>query len=163
MMNLIHCCAKPLQFNYRRKYETPNSYKPNGFWVSVQGNDDWEGWCRGENFCIEALQYAYTITIGPDANILLISTATGMEDFHRRYAINIRPFHTIAWDRVQKEYDGLIIAPYRWSYRLHPDFMWYYGWDCASGCIWNLDAIKSVSLFNTKLSDRDVELMEVKV
>jgi len=38
---------------------------------------------------------------------------------------------------VSKEYDGIEIAPYQWDARL--SLIWYYGWDVASGCIWNLD------------------------
>lgn len=28
------------------------------------------------------------------------------------------------------------IAPYQWERRLAREFMWYYGWDLASGVIW---------------------------
>ena len=46
------------------------------------------------------------------------------------------------WDDVVRQYDGLIIAPYQWAKRC--DYSWYYGWDCASGVIWNLRAVASV-------------------
>ena len=153
-MDLVHYSAIPLKFNRRRKYEASGSYKPNGFWVSVRGDDDWEWWCRSEDFHIDSLQCTHTVVLRPDANILFISTQCGMEDFQHRYAVNIRSLFAIAWEQVRKKYDGLIISPYRWSYRLNPDFMWYYGWDCASGCIWNLDAVESVSLFNTEIPNR---------
>ncbi|QBI98814.1 hypothetical protein SEA_BOBBY_184 [Mycobacterium phage Bobby] len=48
----------------------------------------------------------------------------------------------IDWGKVAADYGGIIIAPYQWSRRMDPH--WYYTWDCASGCIWNLEAIESL-------------------
>jgi hypothetical protein len=31
-----------------------------------------------------------------------------------------------------------------WECRLDPAAAWYYGWDCASGCVWNLEVIADV-------------------
>lgn len=43
-------------------------------------------------------------------------------------------------DRCSKSvYDG---APYQWECRLDRDTFWYYSWDCASACIWNLQAVR---------------------
>ena len=50
----------------------------------------------------------------------------------------------IDWAEVASKYDGIIISPYQWSLRLDMEMMWYYGWDCASGCIWNISAIKEL-------------------
>jgi hypothetical protein len=47
-----------------------------------------------------------------------------------------------AWSVISKEYDGIIISPYQWNLQFHTCFFWYHGWDCASGCVWNLDSIK---------------------
>lgn len=41
---------------------------------------------------------------------------------------------------VAKDYDGIEIAPYQESLRY--DLEWYYGWDVASGCIWNFEGIR---------------------
>jgi hypothetical protein len=38
------------------------------------------------------------------------------------------------WERVARDYDGVIISPYQFNRRM--TLMWYYPWDCASGCIW---------------------------
>ena len=51
----------------------------------------------------------------------------------------------IDWPAVATDYPGLIIAPYQWSCRMSEFTRWYYGWDCASGCIWNADAIARVT------------------
>jgi hypothetical protein len=51
--------------------------------------------------------------------------------------------YQINWKEVQDKYDGIIITPYQWSCRLmNPTTSWYYGWDCASGCIWNTKCIE---------------------
>jgi len=52
----------------------------------------------------------------------------------------------INWPAVAEKYDGIIIAPYIWQRRLsdNPDHFWYYGWDCASGCIWNTEVIEEI-------------------
>lgn len=57
------------------------------------------------------------------------------------------PFvYEIDWKKVTEEYQGIIISPYIWQRRLAPHTMWYYGWDVASGCIWDTDAIEEVKL-----------------
>lgn len=57
-----------------------------------------------------------------------------------------RPFVIwLDWAAIGKLYDGIIIAPYLWERRLNGGAMWYYGWDCASGCIWNPRAISEVN------------------
>ena len=35
-----------------------------------------------------------------------------------------------------------VVSPYQWNCRLSLETCWYYGLDCASGCIWYLDCIK---------------------
>lgn len=37
-------------------------------------------------------------------------------------------------------------APYQWRRRNERGFSWYYGWDCASGCIWRASAIREIRL-----------------
>lgn len=39
-----------------------------------------------------------------------------------------------------------------WNLRFHEDFLWYYGWDCASGCFWD------PSILETKLCYRDTRI-----
>lgn len=51
---------------------------------------------------------------------------------------------SVNWPLIATRWDGIIIAPYQWSCRYDDRTFWYYGWDCASGCIWNLHAITDV-------------------
>ena len=42
------------------------------------------------------------------------------------------------WPGVAAEgWAGIEIAPYIWARRLDGPARWYYGWDAASGCIWD--------------------------
>lgn len=156
---LMHYASSPITFDPSREYRQnkPRCFgKPEGLWVSVLGEDDWPTWCESEGSFTNTLAAAHQVTLRPDAAIRRISTPAGIDSFHETYAI-----HTdfefrygvghhrwpIDWARVVTEYDGIIIAPYQYSRRFSPD--WYYGWDCASGCIWNLDAIVAVEQTDT--------------
>ena len=136
----------PLVFDPTRRYDqADNFFKPRGLWVSHEPEVDswgWKDWCLSESFRDVSHRSIVTVKSG---GILLIETVSALLDFAQefriilpRYAIDDR----IDWPRVVAAYSGIIIAPYQWSVR--NEQMWYYPWDCASGCIWNLDAIESV-------------------
>ena len=121
--------------------------KPTGFWVSVAGEDDWPSWCRSEEFRDIDNSVRHDVILSPSANLLVLDTTTSMREFDAEYgvldSIEYRGY-AIDWPRLYGEYDGIVIAPYQWSER-HGDLGWYYTWDCASGCVWNLHAIVSVT------------------
>jgi hypothetical protein len=48
----------------------------------------------------------------------------------------------IDWNKVSKSYKGIQINYYSNKHRL--DMLWYYGWDCESGCIWDISCIKNI-------------------
>lgn len=153
----MHYASEPVTLDRYREYVQgrPETFrKPRGFWVSVTGEDDWPSWCRNEDFEIGRLAVEHTVTLAPSAKILRLHSAAGMREFHDRFAVegDFERRHPalaghdrwpIDWRAVAEEYDGVIIAPYQWSQRL--GLSWYYGWDVASGCIWNLTAIASVA------------------
>lgn len=138
-------------------------HKPFGLWLSVEDYEDdenWKTWCEKEEFALEGLKYKYLIELKKRAKILHLSTTRELEEFSLKYKGN-DPFnyerfasqftknpyiYIIDWELLSKECDGIIIAPYNWDCRLRNPTSWYYGWDCASGCIWNIDAIKSITL-----------------
>ena len=119
------------------------TFKPSGLWVSVPGDYDWPAWCRAEEFRLDRLAHEYEVTLSPDARILHLDDLFDIEGLTDRYPNPGKWDEYPDWDAVARDYDGLIIAPYSWSARW--DVSWYYGWDCASGCIWNLNAIESVT------------------
>lgn len=149
-------------------------YKPNGFWISVDGDDDWLHWAKDNNFNIHNLAHRHVVTLKPDAKVRLITTDAELCAFIKEYG-EVMPYPytrrgvtlegEIAkmdawlaadcpwdacrvdlnpdWNRVMKDYDAMIIAPY--LYRSRWPFIWYYTWDCASGCIWNTSIIESIT------------------
>lgn len=147
-MNLSHFSSKPIEKIESASQEKSRWHKPSGFWVSVDGEHDWPSWCELENFTATGEQYHYGVSISPAANVLHLKSEDEIRMFHAKY---ILPYKNkfmahIDWLSVSKKYDGLIIAPYCWPLRLDSDVNWYYSWDCASGCIWNAEAIDGMEL-----------------
>lgn len=151
-MRLIHYSAEPFNFEHRR-VEQPEAasfpMKPQGLWVSVKGETDWAEQGR-EMFGDGGFHYASLIELTADANILRLSSVRQIDSFTEQYRCAADPrFPSISgsmidWRRVAEQYQGIIIAPYQFERRLTPHTFWYYGWDCASGCIWNTAAVASV-------------------
>lgn len=137
--------------------------KPWGFWLSIEdyeNDQNWKTWCEGEEFRLCGLKYRYAVKLKPSAKILFISTTDELEAFSLKYKGNdiedYRQFtkifddppyiYHIKWEDIYALYDGIIIAPYNWGCRMGQSTSWYYGWDCASGCIWNIDAMEPLIL-----------------
>ena len=128
--------------------------KPKGLWLSVEGEDDWKAWCESEQFMTARLKYIHEIQLHDDADIIRLTCRKDMEQFTKRYGRKsefARRFsfdeRAIQWTRVANEHQGIIIAPYIWSARL--ELNWYYGWDCASGCIWDSNAVNTITPLGT--------------
>lgn len=139
-MRLLHYSKKPFTGAVEPRADQVPGRKPRGFWVSVEGEDDWPSWCRAESCFLERLTYVSEIELHKDARIL-----TGHpEMIQHRYGMGRSQHDWIDWAWVAKEYDGVIIAPYCWDSRMEVPF--YYGWDCASGCIWNPSAIDAIRI-----------------
>jgi hypothetical protein len=134
-----------------------SQFKPRGLWLSVDGEDSWEEWCEREGFDGN-WNYHYRVELTNPENVLWIKSAKSLLDFTEKFnksiiledGYNMRFGHAIDWEEVAKTYSGIIISPYQWSLRLHENAFWYYGWDCASGCIWDIDIIKLTLLDKEK-------------
>lgn len=123
--------------------------KPVGFWLSIDG--DWERWDREEG-----MGWTDGGSIEFDVDIdkcLLIDTVDALDLFHEEYIKpNTQPldigrdnFYRPNWTPLTEQHAGIIIAPYQWGRRLmHPGSVsdWYYGWDVASACIWDLSVVR---------------------
>ena len=83
------------------------------------------------------------VVLAPNAAVLTIPTAFDLDLFTEEYIERgeARYLSRIRWDRVAERYQGIVIAPYHWSRRMADHTFWYYGWDCASGCIWDAAAV----------------------
>jgi hypothetical protein len=137
--------------------------KPPGFWYEV--NDSWFEWCKvemphwvgladpstkGKKLPRDRQPYTlrYWVSV-QEANLLYISDTTQFDEFVRIYGYDRldsarfmgRPDY-IDWIEVANAgYDGVEISPYLWERRLEGG-LWYYGWDVASGVVWNPKNIK---------------------
>jgi hypothetical protein len=159
---LIHYSASPVTCVQSRSqpFTEFQHQKPKGLWVSVEGKADWKDWCQMENFGLDRLAVGNVVTLAATANILRLRSACDLDDFTRTYGV---PFHWqhsgshlgsgIQWPVVAMAHQGIIIAPYIWSRRM--DFGWYYGWDCASGCIWDAGAIETIGVLSAEKRHRE--------
>lgn len=135
-MPLTHYTAKPFKSLRRAKQPDPHAdrFKPSGLWYSVNG--EWEEWCASEmpGWIEGGLLYEITLA---DEKMLRITTLDELDAFHAKHSTPyLGQMLTIDWRAVAEEWDGIEIAPYQYKRRHTKDFLWYYVWDCASGCIW---------------------------
>lgn len=146
--------ATPWTFNPERNYiasERHGGYfKPVGLWVSV-GND-WERWCRGDEYgWPEAHRYVTRIELGDTSRVLAVTDNTQLLAFTDEFAFGRHAEHEwqrgyIRWPEVARQFAGIVIAPYMWEHRLNGRASdWYYPWDCASGCIWDLSTVAAAT------------------
>lgn len=144
----------------------PTNWKPAGLWFSVgNGENGWRSWCEDNQFGIDNLQYQTELIFTRRARVLRIESAEELDDFHARYSYMPEWYkdsavlgrspdwfrhrqQVIDWTAVGKNHDAIVIAPYIWERRLDGP-MWYYGWDCASGCVWNATAVAELRPINT--------------
>jgi hypothetical protein len=136
--------------------------KPNGCWITDDSEQCWRAWCESEDWGINTLAYKHEVILD-ERNICILRTAPDLDAFTREFkAIKIwgppgspRRYADVCidWANVANKFDGLIITPYQWQRRLHDDYSWYYGWDCASGCIWKASAIKDIRLIQMYTRD----------
>ena len=141
--------------------------KPTGLWASVEDGQGWRDWCTSENFRTAGLAHSYAVGLTEQAKLLHLSDANQFEAFSDKYRctgnsilqspelsglvdiIRDTPerVSVIDWTLLEREgYQGIIISPYQWEWRLASKTAWYYGWDCSSACIWDVSAIKSLTL-----------------
>jgi len=154
---LIHYSYAPLDHLSFRD-QSKSAVKPKGLWVSVEnGNDDgWKDWCLSEEFKLRNLNSESEVVLKTEAKILILKSIADIHAFTEMY--KTKPPYIkdcsevyngttyINWSAVAEKHQGIIITPYQYGCRLNDNCFWYYGWDCASGCIWDPMAIKEVNL-----------------
>lgn len=157
-MRLIHYSIDSIESLEERPYYQEDltwQAKPNGLWISVEGEKvgyNWKEWCESEKFHLNGLSHSYEIILKEDAKILHLKNADEIFEFTKKYPLKTRDWdadwdtYQLEWHEVKKEYQGIIISPYQWHCRLSLESNWYYGWDCSSGCIWDIKCIKEFKL-----------------
>lgn len=120
-----------------------SSYKPSGLWYAL--GEEWINWCKSE--MPEWMgEYIYKLDIDM-SKVLHIKNSSQLKIFTNEYK-NEKSYHEygsdckINWKKVSENYNGIEISPYLYDMRMK--YMWYYGWDVASGCIWNENVIKTI-------------------
>lgn len=139
------------------------------------GEYGWRQWCEFEKIDDWCFDFPYEVSIKDNANILRLETAaevykfqqqfryskhdkTGNDDFI--FIITTMFENHINWSRLYYLYQGILINPYpespRWFSLDAPQDInggvvdvggWYNTWDCASGCIWDMNAIDIKPMF----------------
>jgi len=156
MIELSHFTREPLtEIRPAQQEGRKKIWKPAGLWVSVDGEHDWLTWCQAEDYNVEGLKHRYRIVLKDFAmeRLLHIKTVPELDAFTHLYGDRARdPLLTcdyIDWALLASEHAGIIISPYQWERRM--EYLWYYGWDCASGCIWDPTVIDHFELIGSPL------------
>jgi hypothetical protein len=114
--------------------------KPAGLWYACGGE-----WLK---FTAEHIQhrliedrYIYELRIDL-SRVLRLRTQKAILAFDAEYGRPWEDDTVIDWARVAEQYAGVEICPYQGNLKMR--LFWYYTWDVASGCIWDISAIRSV-------------------
>ena len=166
-MTYYHWAAEPVNLQ-RMTYPQMGHPKPNGLWFDVDGS--WKQWCEAVQFRLEYLIWRHTVTINDTSGILFLRTIEDIDVFTSQYGHDIsghiQPIQSsedrdtftyqygrdlfrdilgqfsnyIMWGEVAVKYSGIIIDPY------FPErseaYLWYHGWNCAGGCIWDTSVVR---------------------
>ena len=129
--------------------------KPEGLWYECQdgSSETWKEFCEfGMSSHYSKYDSTYNIVLN-DYEILFIPDDHHFEKFYKMYSVN-HPADPdgkkgydkmIDWPKVAEHYAGIEICPYRSNKRMDDDSFWYYGWDVASGCVWDPKGIKDMT------------------
>jgi hypothetical protein len=147
MPKLTHHAPPDWSYDPARTYPQERNWcKPKGLWLSVDG--DWERWCRSDWTWHENQVNVEFDLIDPDA-VLILDCVDDIDYFDEHYVTRNMTGngslsrYRINWEPLTTKWAGIMIAPYQWQRRLDGAASeWYYGWDVASACIWNLDVLK---------------------
>jgi hypothetical protein len=166
-MTYYHWASDPVQLR-RMSYPQSGHPKPNGLWFDVNGS--WKLWCEAIQFRLENLRNRHTVSIIDTSRILFLRNVKDIDRFTSAYGRNLshhiqilqsnedsdsftrqygrdligdiqKQFSNyIMWEEVAEKHSGIIISPY--SRTRSRAYLWYYGWNCAGGCIWETSVIR---------------------
>ena len=134
----IHMSKNPIYKLEQKDYNQSYGSKPNGLWYGF--GKEWLDWIDSEMPEWKG-EHIYKVNVNT-SNILQIKDYLEIENFTKEYLRRVQTLPStffIDWNRISLKYDGIEINPYMWKYR--HELLWYYGWDIASGCVWNLDKV----------------------
>jgi len=125
----------------RRVYDV--SKKPHGLWYSI--NDEWKQWCIDNNWRTDHLEKCYELEI--DKDLILSVSMDELNDVVSAYTAKGILGYQPNWEEISEYYSGFEILDFNHLKTCtEKELAWAYGWDVSSGCIWDVDAIKSVEV-----------------
>lgn len=152
--DLIHFTWEPLSVDDLEpadQSEDTGMGKPAGIWFSVG-----EAWLDfgGESRMFAKVGYdrAYRLTLADDADLVHLSSKGDIfrftDDFrldlleeYERLPGGANITYDLDWHAVADLWSGIVVVPYISTARLDPSVNWYYSWDIASACIWDVSVI----------------------
>jgi len=167
VMTYYHWASNPIELR-GMSYPQSGHPKPNGLWFDINGS--WKRWCEAVQFRLEDLRCRHTVTILDASRILFLRNEKEIDVFTRQYGKDISSHiqtlqssedldafarqygsdlfsniqgqfsNYIMWEEVAEKHSGIIIDPY--SRARSQTYLWYYGWNCAGGCIWDTSVIR---------------------
>lgn len=119
--------------------------KPRGLWFCPAGDSGWTNFVR-RNLSTSRISARTEIVVSKTANIAKIASASDLYSFGEFYGVDVLGglARGVDWRRVALDYEGILITPYLEECRLAMHSIWYYGWDCASGCVWRKSAVEKL-------------------
>lgn len=128
--------------------------KPRGLWYGF--DNSWIDWVHSNMPEWEETHFTHKFKIEVDESKILVLKAKDMVPFTMEFSQKRYGLKVINWPAIAKEgWCGIEIPQYHDELRLDFDFFWYYGWDCASGCIWNKDVLKDIVYLSSLAKERE--------
>ena len=120
-----------------------SEYLPNSLYKS-----DWEMWCREQNFNLEKLNEGIIFELEDYANIFVVDSYEDLLELSKKYSYEKEGFKIISrklidFEKMSKDYDGLFLTERGESQTRYTSKVNFYGWDCSSLLLFNIDVIKN--------------------
>ena len=159
-MYLTHCTDREIWLDLQWPYYlSAADEKPSGLWVDAPTSIQDKSWREFVNETgVRDASVRYEVKLNKDAKIALLSSKLDMITFTEEFGIrstipisSVTGFSEITlinWEIVSTQYQGILVSPYIYEVKDDLRYYWYRGWDIASGCIWDLNAISKFELID---------------
>jgi len=136
--------ALDLSRSYAQTAKDFSRHTPNGLWLSITGNNDWEKNCLKNNYRLDNLKSEFQVFLKAASKILILHSRAAYENFAKKYSYyggQDRRVLLFRWEEIIKDYQGIALP------RLYPEVFgvvqWRNAWGCTSACIWDLQAVQN--------------------
>ena len=135
--------ALDLNRTYAQTSKDFERHKPNGLWLSITGNNDWEKNCLKANYRLDSLKSKFLVFLKEASKILILHSTATYDNFAKKYGYYSEQGRRVLlfrWEEILKDYQGIAVP------RLYSEIFgivqWHNAWRCTSACIWDLQAVK---------------------